>query len=173
MYYPILQCIRIDVSGLRLTHRNSKRNFYNLYDHCEIWSRFWPVLQARWTNKYDAGIICVWSSITQHALFWIHTYMNVLRKKCEIWGKTHCGEKRIWSSRGRGVNGDGVWVGWGLSGNFWEIPGNFREISWKSLRGSIIKIGVVKKEIKFLQSDCGEIILRSWWIHPLNISKDV
>ena len=62
---------------------------------------------------------------------------------------------------GGGVGGDGDWVG------------GCREISGKSPGSPIIKIGLVKRQIKvftiFVKSDCGEIILRSWWIHPLNI----
>ena len=68
------------------------------------------------------------------------TIIERLEKKCGIWGKTHYGEKRIWSSRGRG---DGVQVG-GVG----KLLRNFWEISWKSPGGPIIKSGVVKKEIK-------------------------
>ena len=67
--------------------------------------------------------------------------------KRKRWGKTNHGEKGIWDLKSE-VPGGGGELGWG-----WGMG----EVGWGCWK------------ISEKQSVCREIILRSWWIHPLNI----
>ena len=134
------------------------------------------ISMGRWVHNnysntvYTVYILCIYVHTLYVQLYirtYIHTYVCTVysnnwtsRGKDEIWGKTSFGEKRIWSSGGRGE----CWVGWGVSGNY---KGNFLKI----IRTTLYIVGWSTLKLTWnLTRDVQQRIRNKWGMWPCSLA---